>query len=391
MAASECRDASGSTTRSGEMFMSDRRYCMRLTIAALALGAVTPVRAADHLDAPQLRAPGVGDRDINDVYVFQSPVNPSNSVLVLTVNPFSGMVNPNGTMSGTTFGSSVEYQVLVDNNGDALPDVTYNTTFSAPVAGSQSLTMTRTANSATTPFATGATESNIALPGSGMLRAGLFDDPFFFDLVGFNNGFNFTGADTFAGADISAIVLEVPSSDLGAQNVGIWARTLVGGVQIDRMGRPAINTALIPSSMKDAFNAGMPSTDAANFSDEFLASITALSNPANAAALTPALLPDVLAFDTSNAGGFLNGRRLADDVIDAELNLLSAGAITGDGVNGNNVPFLGAFPYLAPPNAIPEPATLGLLVLGLLTAGNRARRRAARQSSVRAADRAAHF
>ena len=46
--------------------------------------------AADHLDAPVLRAPGQGGRDINDVYAFQSPTNPANSVLVMTVNPFAG-------------------------------------------------------------------------------------------------------------------------------------------------------------------------------------------------------------------------------------------------------------------------------------------------------------
>ena len=34
------------------------------------------------------------------------------------------------------------------------------------------------------------------------------------------------------------------------------------------------------------------------------------------------LLPDVLTFDQSSTDGFLNGRQLADDVIDAELGLL---------------------------------------------------------------------
>jgi hypothetical protein len=82
----------------------------------------------------------------------------------------------------------------------------------------------------------------------------------------------------------------------------------------------------------------------------------------------------VLTFDTSNASGFLNGRQLANDVIDAELNLLTKGAVTGDGVNGNNVSFLGAFPYLAPPNALPEPTTFLLLMLGATAVGNRIRR-----------------
>jgi hypothetical protein len=361
------------------MPMSDRRYLMKTLIAALAVCPVLRARAADHLDAPMLRVPNVGDRDINDVYVFQSPANPSNSVLVMTVNPFSGQVNPFGTKSDNTFGSTVDYQFLVDNNGDAAPDVVYSATFTAPAGGSQTLTLLRTAGGTTTPFASGSTESNIAIAGGGTVRAGLFDDPFFFDLVGFNNGFNFTGADTFAGANVSAIVLEVPSADLGAQNIGVWARTLVGGVQIDRMGRPAINTALIPSSMKDAFNAGTPATDAASFSDEVTASITGLSNAANAAALTPVLLPDVLTYDSSSSAGFLNGRQLANDVIDAELNLLSAGAVTGDGVNANDRAFLGVFPYLASPNPIPEPATATLALLAVTAMRTRVRRRRGRR------------
>lgn len=355
--------------------MSDRNGKVTLALMALSLCAPSRARAADHLDAPVLRAPGVGDRDINDVYVFRSPVNPSNTVLVMTVNPFAGQVNPFGTMSGRTFGSNIEYQFLVDNNGDATPDVTYTATFGPPVGGIQAVTASRTSNAITTPLAAGSTGANVAVAGGGTLRADLFDDPFFFDLVGFNNGFNFTGADTFAGADVSAIVLEIPSADFGAQNIGVWARTVVGGNQVDRMGRPAINTALIPSGMKDAFNAGTPSTDAANFGGTVQASITALSDAANAAALTPVLLPDVLTFDTSNAGGFLNGRQLSNDVIDAELNLLSKGAVTGDGVNGNDSPFLGVFPYLAAPHRIPEPSTLATVGLGLIAAGHRARRR----------------
>jgi hypothetical protein len=344
--------------------MSRGRFFSSFVLTALNLWLVSSVTAADHLDAPLLRVQGQGGRDINDVYAFQSPNNPNRSVLILTVNPFAGMVNPFGIVSDRTFDSTVEYQFQIDNNGDAVADVTYTTTFTQAVAGVQTLSTTR--NGVT--VATGTTGTDVPVTGGGMLHASLFDDPFFFDLVGFNNGFSFTGDDTFAGADISAIVLEVPSTELqnGTDtNIGVWARTHVGGVQADRMGRPAINTALIPSAMKDAFNAGSPGTDVANFSDEVVNSITALSDAANAAALTPILLPDVLTFDTANAGGFLNGRQLANDVIDAELNLLSAGAVTGDGVNANDAPFLGVFPYLAPPNLIPEPSSVVLTVAAL--------------------------
>jgi hypothetical protein len=59
------------------------------------------------------------------------------------------------------------------------------------------------------------------------------------------------------------------------------------------------------------------------------------------------LVPDVLTVDFSNSAGFLNGRSPADDVIDAELNVLSKGAVTTDLVDANDAGFPGTFPYLA--------------------------------------------
>ena len=67
------------------------------------------------------------------------------------------------------------------------------------------------------------------------------------------------------------------------------------------------------------------------------------------------LLPDVLTFDTSSADGFLNGRKLADDVIDAELGLLTGGKVTGDCV-ANDSTFSTSFPYLGTANAAPSAA-----------------------------------
>jgi hypothetical protein len=145
-------------------------------------------------------------------------------------------------------------------------------------------------------------------------------------------------------------VLEVPSASLNGPNIAVWAVTSDVEGQFDRMGRPAINTVLIPSGQKNAFNIGDPADDLEDFGDEVEATITALSSPANAAALTPVLLPDVLTFDTSSAAGFLNGRQLADDVIDAELNLLTEGGLTTDMVDSNDATFLNVFPYLAAPN-----------------------------------------
>jgi len=89
-----------------------------------------------------------------------------------------------------------------------------------------------------------------------MLRAGLFDDPFFFDLLAFRNNLAFCAggsSDFFRGLNTLAIVLELPNNQLGSGPIGVWARTAQGGRTVDRMGRPAINTVFIPSSLKDAF------------------------------------------------------------------------------------------------------------------------------------------
>jgi len=323
--------------------------------AAFSPALTSTVFAADHQEAPALI--GRGQLDLNDLYVFQAPGNAANSVLILTVNPFAAVSSP------TTFGtaaSGIAYEFNIDTNGDATPDVTYATTFTG-AGPTQTFAVTRNGTS----VANGTTGSISSVTGGGSVTAGLFDDPFFFDLAGFRNGFNFTGANAFGAANISAIVLEVPSSALGATMVGVQARSLENGVQVDRTGRPAIATALIPGSvpgLRDAFNQGNPVNDLATFGAQVTASITSLSNAANAAALTPVLLPDLMTYNSSSNAGFLNGRNLTDDVIDASLNLLTAGAVTTDLAN-NDSNFSGIFPYLAPaqPTAVPEPASMTLL------------------------------
>lgn len=139
--------------------------------------------------------------------------------------------------------------------------------------------------------------------------------------------------------------------------------------QTDRMAIPAINTALIPAAMKDAFNAGSPATDVANSRATAQATIVALRAavadslpPEDSPGLTPAtvasvVIPDIVTIDFSQPVQFPNGRRLADDVIDADLSLvLNRGDVLGGGpgvpddVNANDVAFSGTFPYLATPH-----------------------------------------
>jgi hypothetical protein len=227
--------------------------------------------------------------------------------------------------------------------------------------------------------------------------AGRRDDPFFFDLIGFLNvldigGRSFVGCggpsshpenDTFKGQNVSSIVIEIPSSLLeggGDSNIGVWATTNVGDDQIDRMARPAINTVFIPNnpfppdrvadgkaSKKTTFNHGQPSTDVANWTSEVVDTLrTTFSlndaggalggtddpsdDAAKIAGLAGVLLPDILTVDVSNPAGFLNGRKPSDDVIDAELGLVTEGFVTTDCVGANDLTFPNTFPYLAAPH-----------------------------------------
>ena len=331
-----------------------------LTALALIFGLVAvPAGAADHLDAPGLTPPGGDTRlDITDVYAFQSPSNPANTVLVMGINPLAGVLNDG------TFRSGAFYEFKVDSDGDAKEDLTYRVTFSAPDGSLQQGVKLRRlpATGSGSLIASGHTDQSISIPGGGWIRAGVMDDPFFFDLAGFlaldfcNPGTNF-----FTGLNISAVVLEVPSAWLGSNNVGVWARTVLNDQQIDRMGRPAINTVFIPNnvfepkgtepSQRNAFNAGKPRHDQRDFRGEVVDTLEIFygADSPTAKALADILLPDILTIDTSNPAGFLNGRGLADDVIDIELGLVTNGLVTSDCV-ANNSAFTTTFPFLAAAN-----------------------------------------
>jgi hypothetical protein len=57
-------------------------------------------------------------------------------------------------------------------------------------------------------------------------------------------------------------------------------------------------------------------------------------------------------------GGFPNGRRLRDDVIDTELFLINNRVPISDNANANDVPFLNTFPFLGLSQQPREPGTL---------------------------------
>jgi hypothetical protein len=352
--------------------------------------------AADHLDAPGLTPPGGSvQTDITDIFAFQSPTNPQKTVLVLNVN---GVASPSEAAPGPErpfadkiplvgHDEHVTYNLNVDNNGDARTDVGIGIRFHKPDPdGAQKLKVEiRGANTG---------KENLELEGSSTafgaapvinrkdgitVFAGRRDDPFFFDLPGFLNilgpgSLIGCGSPTshpernfFANRNVSSIVIELPSGLLtrgSSTKIGVWGSTNVPDLQIDRMGRPAIATVFIPNnplppdrvsdgkaSLKNTYNHSDPVNDQANFRGEIIDTLEAGfgRSATDANALADFLLPDILTFDTASSAGFPNGRRLNDDVIDTELNLLSNGAIPTDCVPSDNT-LLSTFPYVGNAN-----------------------------------------
>ena len=331
-----------------------RRYIGAALCAGIAAAALValPAGAADHLDAPLVKKDG--RTDINDVYAFNSPKNSKNIVLAATVNPVAGVQSPE------SFAAGVPYIFEIDTDGDAVSDRNIVVGFTNPKRnGDQNLIVVGPGFSGS-----GRTGRDVALRDSttnrriGVLRADVFDDPFFFDLNVFRNGLAFcpsgVGTNFFAGLNVSAIVLELPKSAItdGDTTTGVWARTTDSSWKtVDRMGRPAINTVFNSTDAdKDAFNAGVPADDQANFRANVVNTLLALGNDsATANALADFLLPDILTIDVSQPTAFPNGRALSDDVIDTELDLISGGAVPSDCVDNDN-DFRGQFPYLGRPN-----------------------------------------
>jgi hypothetical protein len=74
----------------------------------------------------------------------------------------------------------------------------------------------------------------------------------------------------------------------------------------------------------------------------------------------PSASPNRLGVLGGDVGGFPNGRRLTDDVIDIEIQAVAGELVgnandLGDAVNVNDVPFANTFPYLAAPHSGARP------------------------------------
>ena len=211
-------------------------------VAAAGIVAAATIRAADHRDSTLLTGnPAV---DINDVYSFQSPSNPNNVVLAMTVSPFIAP-SENGTR---LFEPGALYQFKIDTNGDAVEDLVIQAMPTSddnrqmmhvfgPAKPKKTGSITRLVKvederEIEVPVSTGSKVFTKTRRGITVF-AGLRDDPFFFDLTQFRlvvggqaPSFRNPGIDTFKGFNTLAIVVEVPAEMLGSSpNVGIWGTT----------------------------------------------------------------------------------------------------------------------------------------------------------------------
>jgi Domain of unknown function (DUF4331) len=398
--------------------------------------------ASSHREAPLISEDPSADN--TDLYAFRSPDKPDTVTIISNWIPGE---DPAAGPNWYTFSPSARYDIYADTNGDGKPDISWYFRFrnGAPVAflqnTQQSYTVTKVVRDTSSVVGSGlqtppdnigprTTPNYNQLAAAGVhplndgttVFAGQRDDAFFgdigaiFDLVAIREGTgaNGGGKDFFAGYGVHAIALQVPVSmlDNGTNHVvGIWAATDRKTVAVDppkakrkrakseewtqvsRLGNPLINEVVIPTQLKDHWNATTPNKDKqflqyyenpilahllnqlypqfgpfqeTNRQDLVSVLLTGLKEPnlnytgptlADELRLNLAVAPTAAVGKGNRLGvlggdlaGWPNGRRLEDDVIDIAERAFGGALIghslpLGDGVDANDVPLQSSFPY----------------------------------------------
>ena len=411
-------------------------------------GSPATAQASSHREAPLISEDPSADN--TDTYAFRSP--DARDTVTIISNYIPGE-DPAAGPNWYTFSPSARYVIYADKNGDGKPDITWRFRFKnrAPVAflqnTQQEYTVTRLDGKSSRVVGSGlltppdnigprSTPGYHALAMAGIhdlndgskVFAGQRDDGFFgdigaaFDLVAIRNGTGASGGgkDFFAGYAVHTVSLQVPLSQLdngGNHVVGVWSAserpvtkvTLAKSrgrkvlqkttewKQVSRLGEPLINELLIPTELKDKWNASTPDKDKqfeqyysspvlakllnqlypqfgpfteTNRTDLVSVLLTGLKEPnlnytgttlADEIRLNLAIPPTAPVGHGNRLGvlggdlaGYPNGRRLEDDVIDISERAVGGVLIghslpLGDGVDGNDVPYLATFPYQADP------------------------------------------
>jgi hypothetical protein len=308
---------------------------------------------------------------LTDLFVFASPENPANTVLIFDVNPF---------MTGAGFHPDAVYRLNIDNDGDLQPDAAFSFVFSQSSGGTQTGTVLYATGReawerepvgdlliADTPVGFDS-DTKPVQAGPSRVFIGVRSDPFFADGEGAFHDFQFTGDDTFAGKNILTMALEVPNTMLGSgPSIAAWATVSVRQndalVQVDRVGNPSFNPFFV-DELKNKFNAGQPVNDVANYLEPWSKLLESRGYaPAEARETVLTVLPDMLHYDRNRPAHYPNGRVVTDDVYDMRMAFLTHGRVTSDGVEPHD-DYLSEFPFLGLPNAQAEGEAAG----GLLSA-----------------------
>lgn len=300
-----------------------RRGAIALTaaggmLATVGLAGLGPVgaQASSHREAPLIA--GAPQYDTTDVYAFRSPDRKKTVTLIANWLPFS---EPAGGPNFYSFATDARYNIHVDNDGDAKPDVTFQWKFTDHYVSRdtflyatgavdslydenlnyyQTYRLTRIKNGrdkvlvksrrvapsdvgkASMPsyeklFNQATTNVKVG-KASWQSYAGQTEDPFFLDLRVFDllygGDFSEAGDDTLAGFNVNTVALQVPRGALARKGktkknpiIGVWSTTerrTVGNryQQVSRLGMPLVNEVVIPIRDKDRFNASRPRHDA---------------------------------------------------------------------------------------------------------------------------------
>ena len=205
-----------------------------LAAAALALStSERPALAADHFDAPTRTDPLVTSNpdfagDIADVYVFWTA---SDLVVAMT---FAG---PQPSNRPPTYDRDVLYTINISNAGSPTdPEVQLRWRFGRDSSGNVGVEVSGLPDGG--PPLVGPVEQTLTRNNI-LVRAGLYDDPFFFDLQGFRETrstgtLSFVSSRSFfTGQNDTAIVFQIPRSRIETgQQLNIWGTTARFGGQL---------------------------------------------------------------------------------------------------------------------------------------------------------------
>jgi hypothetical protein len=178
--------------------------------------------AADHGEAPLTKADLAAD--LADVYAWHDAGR------LTAIITFDGIKPPVHQQRGT-FDPGVLYTLHIDNSGDFVADLEVKARFGMDEKGRWGI---RVDGLPGAPGAViGAVEKRIPAGASGLVFAGLREDPFFFDLEGFRTTLmtgtlSFDGTrDTFAGTNCTAIALQMDlaAALAGGATLNLWATT----------------------------------------------------------------------------------------------------------------------------------------------------------------------